>query len=272
MLCWADDLNHDGWPDLIVIGFPGKPAYWYENPKGGTGLWTEHEIWHSACNETPQYVDLFGTGQRVLVMGWQPKEKPGGNEGQMSWFAPDGDPNKPWIQHPISEAFAPGKPIPGTLQFSHGLGVGDVNGDGRLDVICTGGWWEQPAKVTDAPWTFHPLDSTNPNTHILAVSGTFQNIIGTKFNDTLYAADPTYNSFTQVLGPGSNINSGFGQDKIFGSLATTATTLGSGSQFIQAFDPTTLNLLSQVGTHSAFLSQLRSFVRQFEQESQVLTG
>src|SRR5436190_15539073 len=49
MLCWADDLNHDGWPDLIVIGFPGKPAYWYENPKGGDGLWTEHEIWHSAC-------------------------------------------------------------------------------------------------------------------------------------------------------------------------------------------------------------------------------
>src|SRR5262249_12893971 len=120
----------------------------------------------SACNETPQYVDLFGTGKRVLVMGWQPKGK--GNEGQMAWFEPGSDPTKLWVMHPISEPSIPaamkdgkpvpntGKEIPGTQRFSHGLGVGDRNGDSRLDVICTGGWWEQPEKVTDAPWKFHP--------------------------------------------------------------------------------------------------------------------
>src|SRR5262245_61051261 len=31
---WVDDLNGDGWVDLIVIRFPGAPCYWYENPKG----------------------------------------------------------------------------------------------------------------------------------------------------------------------------------------------------------------------------------------------
>jgi hypothetical protein len=157
--CWADDVNGDGWPDLIVMPFPGKPCHWYENPRGKEGMWKEHEIWHSACNETPQYADLFGTGKRVLIMGTQPKgSKPEANEGQMAWFTPGKDPTLPWEMHPISPPSEPNKPVPGTNRFSHGLGVGDVNADGRLDVICTGGWWEQPAKDDGKPWTFHPAD------------------------------------------------------------------------------------------------------------------
>jgi hypothetical protein len=151
MACWADDVNGDGWVDEVVVGFPGEPAYWYENPKGAAGDWPEHLIWHSACNETPLYTDLFGTGKRVLVMGWQPKGKD--NDGTMAWFRPGSDPNALWEMHEIG---GPGSP--GTQRFSHGLGVGDLNNDGRLDVICTGGWWEQPktAASQDGAWPLHP--------------------------------------------------------------------------------------------------------------------
>jgi hypothetical protein len=151
--CWTEDLNGDGWTDLIVVGFPGAPCYWYENPQGKDGHWKQHEIWHSACNETPAYVDLLGTGKRVLLMGWQPKGK--NNEGQMAYFTPGSDPTQLWEMHPVSEPSAKGREVPGTQRFSHGLGAGDVNGDGKLDVLCTAGWWEQPAKLDGKPWKFH---------------------------------------------------------------------------------------------------------------------
>jgi hypothetical protein len=156
MACWADDLNGDGWVDQIVVGFPGAPAYWYENPKGCSGDWPQHEIWHSACNETPLYTDVFGDGRRVLVMGWQPKGKD--NEGQMAWFTPGSDPSQPWEMHAVSVPSSPGKIVPGTARFAHGLGAGDLNGDGRRDIVCTSGWWEQPSsgRNAGAPWIFHP--------------------------------------------------------------------------------------------------------------------
>ena len=160
--CWCDDFNKDGYLDLIVIDFPGVPCYWMENPKGKSGHWTKHTIWHSACNETPIYADLLGKGKRVLLMGFQPKgSKPDGNEGQMAYFSPkEEDANALWDMHPISEPTVPGKAaIPGTMRFSHGLGVGDLNNDGKQDVICTGGWWEQPSQIDgQSPWPFHPAN------------------------------------------------------------------------------------------------------------------
>lgn len=183
--CWAEDINGDTYPDLIVVDFPGEPCYWLENPKGvaekdGKPVhWKRHYIWHSACNETPIYADLFGTGKRVLVMGAQPVARLGGNgkqlqttenQGQMAYFTPNPkDPTLVWDMHPISEPstagqWKDGKELPGTRKeaagtqkFSHGLGAGDLNGDKRADVITLGGWWEQPEKADGVtPWKFHP--------------------------------------------------------------------------------------------------------------------
>jgi VCBS repeat protein len=148
------DVNGDGWVDLICIGFPGTEVHWYENPKNAPGHWKEHLVWHSACNETPNFLDLTGDGKPQLILGSQPED-------QMGYLPipPAGEAYSKWTFYPIS---LPGGPNlqgmdNGTYRYYHGLGVGDFNQDGRNDVITRHGWWEAPKDRSNVPWAFHPF-------------------------------------------------------------------------------------------------------------------
>lgn len=140
-LSWAHDFNGDGWADYLVIGFPGKEAFWYQNPQGKAEPWAKHLAWDVVDNESPGFVDINGDGRPDIVCS------SGGFLGYAS-FDPAA-PTTKWTWHAIS-------PKGGWERYTHGLGIGDVNGDGRQDILESAGWWEQPASLTgDAVWTKH---------------------------------------------------------------------------------------------------------------------
>ena len=151
------DVNLDGWDDFVCFDFPGAGVYWYENPKGKDRHWTEYLIDSTACNESPMTVDLDGDGRPELVFGNQ-------RRGEMMWFRPPAKPGATaWTGRAI------GLPQEeGTRQFSHGLGWGDINGDGIRDIIIREGWWEVPGDLSTFPWTFHPADLGPPCSQMYA--------------------------------------------------------------------------------------------------------
>ena len=140
---WAEDLDRDGRQDLIVVDFPGKQTWWFQNPGAKGGPWRKLEMVPVTNNESPTYLDVDGDGRRELLYG--------DAEGRMCLARPDADPFAPWKVTPISAPQAPG-----TERFSHGLGVGDINRDGINDVVGTAGWWEGAAAASNEPWKFHP--------------------------------------------------------------------------------------------------------------------
>jgi hypothetical protein len=140
MFSYIHDFNGDGWPDILVLGRVHlHQAFWYENPRGRAGGWKKHFVFHRIQGESPPFQDADGDGQPELVAHW---------ENRWGLIQPDWkNPTNEWRFKPITAE--------GTFHhFYHGEGIGDVNGDGRADLILNEAWYEQPAD-RNAEWTRH---------------------------------------------------------------------------------------------------------------------
>lgn len=161
---FAEDLNHDGWIDLIVVDFPGAPTWWFENPGQMGQPWKRHTLTPVTNNESPQYLDLNGDGVNELVAAVNADAaNPDGPQRGMAIMHRNADPYKPWRIQTISQAGAPG-----TKKYDHGLGIGDLNRDGRADVFVIDGWWEAPRTDRAGNWGFHAAPLGEPASHMYA--------------------------------------------------------------------------------------------------------
>jgi 3-keto-disaccharide hydrolase/VCBS repeat protein len=139
-VAFAGDFTGDGWPDVLLASTDNNRLY--VNPKGEARRWDMVEKVIPPANQAEISVmkDIDGDGKPELVYG---------SAGAMRFAKPDpAKPNGPWISVQVGDAGS---------YVAHGIGAGDINGDGKVDILNATGWWEQPAEGAMKPmWTFHP--------------------------------------------------------------------------------------------------------------------
>lgn len=139
------DVNGDGWLDVVSIGFMESQLYWFQNPgKSGLAigkLWPRHLLvdTRQTSNEAAWLRDMDGDGTPEFIVNSWNRRNP-----MAYWKLGKSDKGQATATRVLVSVTGNG----------HGQGYGDINGDGREDIVFGGGWYERPAE-SGRTWKHH---------------------------------------------------------------------------------------------------------------------
>ncbi len=160
------DVDHDGLVDVVAGAFIPTEVNWFKNP-GAEGLQLG-QVWEKnllvdtelSCNEASFLHDMDGDGNREWISNSWKKENPvvvwKFNQEQREFTTTKGRGKNAKKVTQTRQVPSLKKYVIGTDGNTHGMGFGDINNDGREDVLIATGWYERPdGDIFANTWKFH---------------------------------------------------------------------------------------------------------------------
>src|SRR3954462_12638576 len=141
------DVNADGWTDIISVNYRSASIFWIEHPgevikTNPETPWQKHLVDNPGPMETGRLYDIDGDGKLDILpngtsfAGWYELLQEKGADGKVQ---------PRFVKHDLPIEVA-----------GHGVGFGDINGDGRGDIVGPHGWLEAPEDRRNGRWLLDP--------------------------------------------------------------------------------------------------------------------